>query len=125
MKSIIDFLDKEGSIDDDSVMYATLDKDRNTGLVYPFPFTLEEFRLFTEKIWTDVGGWDASEQYHVPEAYFETYHIPFEYDGKKYVLNIMYGQGSAWTLFTEASHIEYKKRCAEYEDKDEDATLPD
>jgi hypothetical protein len=76
MKEIIDYLDKEGSIDDDSVMYATLDKERNTGLLYPFPFSLDDFRTFTEKIWTEAGGWDASDKYQVEGAYFET-HIIF------------------------------------------------
>jgi hypothetical protein len=34
-------------------------------------------------------------------------------EGKKYCLHIMYGQGSAWTVFTEAEHIEAAKRLAE------------
>jgi len=123
MDKIIEFLDKEGSIDDDSVAY-------NTG--GPYPFTLEEFRVFTDKLWADAGGWDASDKYQVEGAYFETYHIPFENNGKKYVLNVMYGQGSAWTVFTEAAHNEYKQRVAEMDridflegDSDENSTLPD
>lgn len=113
MKNIIDFLDDHGNIDDEAVAYNT------DG---PYPFTLGEFRAFTDKIWNDAGGWDASGKYHVP-AFFETYYIPFEYDEKKYVLVVMYGQGSAITLHTEAFHDEYKQRVAEI--KYEDVDLPD
>lgn len=39
--------------------------------------------------------------------------VPFERDDKKYVMTVMYGQGSSWMLRTEASHKIYKKRMAE------------
>lgn len=119
-------MDKEGSVDDDSVMYATLDQDRNTGLVYPYPFTLQELREYQDKLWKDAGGWDNCDKYAVDGSYFETYHIPFEDDGKQYVLNVMYGQGAAWTIFTKAAHDEYKARVAELDlkDEDEDTDLP-
>jgi hypothetical protein len=97
-RRIIDFLDKEGSIDDDEVVRGN------------YPFTSEEFRQFIDKIWKDAGAWDSSYKYQVKGAYFETYYVPFEYDGKKYILNIMCGQGYAWTVRTEASH---KQRIAE------------
>jgi hypothetical protein len=111
MKKIIDFLDEKGSIDDECVSY---------GSYGPYPFTIEEFREYTHKLWEDAGGWDASEKYLVEGARFETYNVPFESDSKKYVLRIMYGQGSAWTLLTEAAHNEHKeylKKLYEEEEK--------
>ena len=109
MKPIIDHLEANGSVDDECVAYAKPGD---------YPFTLEEFRTFTDKIWADAGGWDASDKYFVEGAYFETYYVPFEYENKKFILNIMYGQGSAWTLHTEASHEEYKKRVADLESEE-------
>ncbi len=117
MKEIIEYLDKVGSIDDDAVMYATIGKERDPNAEYSFPFTLDQFREFTQKLWDDAGGWDASDKYVAEGAYFETYHVPFERDGKQYVMNIMYGQGSAWTLFTKAAHDEYKARVAKLDEK--------
>lgn len=118
MKTIMDFLDKQGAIDDSAVAY---------NYDGPYPFTLQEFREFTDKVWADAGGWDESGQYFVEGALFETYHVPFQYEGKEYILNVMYGQGSAWTVFTKAEHDAYKKRIAEMDrrDKNEDAAMPD
>jgi hypothetical protein len=108
MKVIIDYLDLNGCIDDESVSY---------NVPGPYPFTLEEFHEFTDKVWNDAGGWDASDKYQVEGAYFETYYIPFEYEGKQYVLNVMYGQGAAWTLYTKAAHDEYKVYSEELDAK--------
>ena len=111
MKKIIDYLDEKGSIDDECISY---------NVHGPYPFTLEEFREFTEKIWEDAGGWDSSEKYIEEGSHFETYNVPLEFDSKKYILRIMYGQGSAWTLFTEAAHNEHKeylKKMYEEEEK--------
>ena len=118
MKEIIEYLDEHGSIDDESLAY---------NCYGPYPFTLQQFREFTDKIWNDAGGWDASDKYYVEGALFETYYVPFTDSGKEYVLNIMYGQGSAWTLFTKVEHDAYKQRIAEMDrqDKDEDASLSD
>lgn len=104
MKTILDYLDEHGVIDDESVAYAKPGD---------YPFALEEFRAFTDKIWDDAGGWDSSDKYFVEGACFETYYVPFDMEGKKYCLHIMHGQGSAWTVFTEAEHIEAAKRLAE------------
>lgn len=101
---ILDFLDANESIDDECVAY---------GKPGEYPFTMDEFREFTDKIWEDAGGWDASEKYVVDGAHFETYYVPFERNGKQYWLNVMYGQGSAWTVFTSEAHEAYKKRIAE------------
>jgi hypothetical protein len=96
MDKILDYLDAHGCICDNSVAYKTKD----------FPFTWEEFQLFTEEIWQEAGGWDRSDEYWQEEEYFETYYVPFTKNGKNYFLDIMYGQGSAWSLWTEAEHLE-------------------
>lgn len=97
MKTILEHLDQHGFIDDESVGYAKPDE---------YPFSLEEFREFTDKIWNDAGGWDSSDKYLVKCACFETYYVPFDVEGKKYWLHVMCGQGYAWTLFSDVNHIE-------------------
>lgn len=110
MSSIIFCLDKEGSLDDEHIAYNPKD----------YPFTLTEFRAYTDKVWNDAGGWDKSRDYRVKKQRFETYAVPFEADGKKYVMRVMYGQGSAWTLFTEAAHKEHEEYLKTLPQEDDD-----
>lgn len=113
-QKIMSFLDAHESIDDDNVVY------------YPdlFPFSLEEFREFTSKLWEDAGGWAACGRYVVDYAMFETYKIPFQHEGRNYFLQVMYGQGSAWTVFTEKAYQEHQARIRDLhlkEDKENEA----
>lgn len=110
MKTIIDYLNANGCIDDETLAYS---------MPGEYPFTLEEFQDYTHKVWEDAGGWDKSDEYAMEGAYFETYNVPFEVDGKKYFLNIMYGQGSAWWLQTEKEHAECLERVAELDLEDD------
>lgn len=128
MRKILDYVDEHGAVDDDSVMYYTIALDRGTTPTSgPYPFTLEEFREYQDYLWKTAGGWDNCHAFAVEGAFFETYHVPFTDSGKEYVLNIMYGQGAAWTIFTKAEHDAYKARVSELDrqDKDEDSTLSD
>lgn len=109
---IINVLRREGSLDDDDVSY------------HPekFPeFTLEEFRKFTEAIFdNEGGGWDNVHKFQEENACFETYNIPFAFDGEAFYLTVMYGQGSAWTLMTKQHFEEYLDRITKYSDEHKD-----
>ena len=100
---IMNCLDANESIDDESVAYSKPGE---------YPFTREELREFNYQILDDAGGWDVAENYSIKGAMFESYAIPFENEGKKYILHIMFGQGSAWTLFTESAHQKYRDHVA-------------
>lgn len=109
MKSIINVLKRDGSVDDEDVAY------------HPekFPeFTLDEFRAFTNGIFdNEGGGWDNVHKFQEENAYFETYNIPFEFEGEAFYLSVMYGQGSAWTLMTRQHFEEYLDRVTRYSDE--------
>jgi len=111
---IINVLRREGFLDDEHIAYRPEE----------FPeFTLDEFREFTDSIFNNEGGgWDNVNKFAEPDAYFETYNIPFERDGEKFWLSVMYGQGSAWMLMNEKHFKECQERRANivYEDDDED-----
>lgn len=108
MKKIIDYLDLVGVIHDEGVAYNIPNEGQP-----PFPFTLAEFDAALELIWKNAGGWDASDKYQVKDAYFETYYVPFEFEGKNYWMHLMSGQGTAWFLLTEKEHQEAVVRLAE------------
>lgn len=107
MKEIFEEIDRAGCVDDDDVAYHPKDH----------AFTLEEFRAFTDGIWNEAGGWEFADCFEVKNAYFETYAVPFENDGKKYILNIMYGQGSATTAMTEEEYGNYQDRLTVLQQK--------
>lgn len=108
--SILDYLDANGMIDDEGLAY---------GILNPSPaFSRDEFIEFTDQVLENAGGED--DKYLAQDTLFETYHIPFEINGKKYGLSIMYGQGSAWTVYTDEEFQAMKERMAELYDEDDD-----
>lgn len=113
MKKIIDYLEIVGIIYDESIAYNIPNQDAP-----PYPFSLKEFREFTQNISNAANGED--EKYQVPGAYFETYVIPFFFEEKEYRLVIMYGQGSAWTLCTVKECEEWMERNRQLDLKMED-----
>lgn len=68
-----------------------------------FSFTADEFREYTEDILNKLD-WDG---YKLEGATFPTYLIPIEEDGHKFILRVMFGQGSAYDIFTEAKWVEF------------------
>jgi len=92
MKKIIDCLETYGCIHEEDVWYASLKGSD------PYPFTCEEFNEYTQKIWNENGGWENSLKYFDPKVYFETYVVPFFFDGKEYRMVVMCGQGISWSL---------------------------
>ena len=116
---IINVLRRKDYLDDENISY------------HPekFPeFTLEEFRKFTKAIFdNEGGGWDNVHNFQEEDAYFETYNIPFVFDGEAFYLSVygkppMFFVGSAWTLMTKQhfdEHLEmtkYPDRIAAYPD---------
>lgn len=114
---VFPYVDEHESLDDEYMAYNIEKKE--------YPFTLDDFRDLTTYIWDKAGGFDNSDKYAVEGAYFETYHVPYEYNGKNYVLNIMFGQGSAWTLMTESRHNVYKEEIRKLDESvDDDEVSP-
>lgn len=107
---VFPYVDEHGFLDDEYMSFTHEEQD--------YPFTLDDFRKLTTYIWDKADGWNNPKKYAVEDAYFETYHVPCMYDGKKYVLNIMYGDetGFAWTLMTEARHNVYKEEIREFDE---------
>lgn len=103
MNSIVECIDQNGSLDEDSVAYAKPGE---------FVFTLEDFRAFRNKVWDSVGGWKNVSKYAVKGATFETYYVPFSYMDKNYWLRLMIGQGDAWTFFTDVEKVKEVERVA-------------
>lgn len=101
MNKIIKHLKKHGAILDESIAYQP----------EKYPFTYEEFQEYTDKIYGEVvkGDLDNLEPYFV-KGYFEEYAIPFKEGKEEFILDILYGQGSAWTLFTKDEYVKYRKR---------------
>lgn len=90
---IIDHLKANGRIDDEDVAY------------FPekYPFTKDELRDFMDGIYHPSDP----EKTFVDGTYFETYNVPFTWEGDKFSLIVMYGQGSAWMLMTEQEAAEW------------------
>lgn len=115
VKKIIDYLELVGVIYDESVAYGHPNKGKP-----PYPFTFEEFKDFIHQIAKDAGGED--DKYSLSGVMFETFVIPFFFAEKEYRLTIMYGQGSAWSLYTVSECEEWikhvRKLYEEYKDEE-------
>jgi len=110
-RTVLDAIRKHGFIDDEGVAY----RPGNYGLTH------EEFKGFVDEVFdNEGGGWDGVDRFKDPDAYFDTYDIPFERDGEKFWLTLMSGQGYAWIMTTEAEFEKLKARRTGKDWKDED-----
>ena len=102
---IINVLRREGVLDEEDI----------SSFPEKFPeFTLEEFRRFTKAIFdNEGGGWDNVHKFQEEGAYFETYNIPFVFDGEAFYLSVMYKRVQRrCTLMTKQHFEEYLDRIA-------------
>lgn len=88
MNTILDFVDQNGVLHEESVAYAKPGE---------FPFSFEEFKIFAYDVWAK-----SSKRYRIKNSDFKTHCAPFESKGKKYFVQIMYGQGESVSIFTKS-----------------------
>ena len=97
IEKIINYLEKHGRIDSESVGYNRPDDGCDA-----FTFSMEEFNNLVVKIWADAGGFDEEEKYLFEDCIFRTFIVPFSFNGKEYFMIEMSGQGTIEILLTEA-----------------------
>jgi hypothetical protein len=87
---IVEELNKKGMLDDQDLAHQKS------------PISYSEFESFTSNIIYKIhGGWKNIKNFKQKGTDFETYIIPWEYNGSKFLLRVMFGQGDSYQLFTE------------------------
>lgn len=103
MHPITAYLLEHEVIDDEDVCYNHGNK---------FPFTKDQFRAWYKE------HMQEDKEVTVRETMFPTVKMPLIADGHEFVLSIMWGQGSAVTVFTKKRWREIRKReIADYREK--------